>query len=563
MLFDTSLFHVGGVARAIRTAVAWGAEVISMSFGYACDNMFCDLFFEDNIYAALRHARDNGCVLVAAAGNSSGSGDGVVPCKADEDVICVGALADNTNVAISYSNSGNKVDIWAPTNIRAIYGEDPSGGLTLTTFGGTSASCPFVAGVCAVLKAYDPTLTSAQVTQILRDTAWTDSPDPKVTHYINAYAALRRVLSRLTDDPFEPNDTQLSATNLGLFTPSRSITLPMLNLATSSDVDLFRFDLDDYALVCLGYDHIPALGNIQMSIVKDSTVRGDPYYVDWCPPIAPAVLYSFPPGRYWLRFSHRDPDLREPNVYTLRMSMWGYDTLTPDSFEPNNTFATARSVEEGAFEANIDGVNDVDYYSHTPALIPGIPGALSFRITTSDMLPLTLTQFNASGDVIQTQNCNDIASCSVSMPTSGTSVIRVDSHGVRGRYTFQILYSIDISAFLPDFPFGVPVFWIDRNRPPFNGFLKDLPEAYLFKMDGKASRAILYGKGLRLRLLDKFGNIVLDGTPVQDIQLPYWELSFQSLDLGEYYILWIERDELPTGMENEAILVLPYQLQLL
>jgi hypothetical protein len=206
MLFKIDLFHVGGVARAIRTAVAWGADVISMSFRYNCDNAFCDLFFEDNIYAALRHARDNWRVLVAAAGNETQSADGKVPCKADEDVICVGALDDNTNVRIDYSNYGSKVDIWAPTNIRAVYGSAPSGPAPTGTFGGTSASAPFIAGIAAALKAYNPSLTSAQVNEILRRTAWTDSPDRNVSHYVNAYRALREVV-RFKPDALESNNT--------------------------------------------------------------------------------------------------------------------------------------------------------------------------------------------------------------------------------------------------------------------------------------------------------------------------------------------------------------------
>jgi len=43
MLFKTSL-DWGQVSRAIRTAVYWRADVISMSFSASCDNFFCDVF---------------------------------------------------------------------------------------------------------------------------------------------------------------------------------------------------------------------------------------------------------------------------------------------------------------------------------------------------------------------------------------------------------------------------------------------------------------------------------------------------------------------------------------
>ncbi|MFP2924188.1 S8 family serine peptidase [Pyxidicoccus sp. 3LG] len=190
---------MGKTARAIRTAVAWGADVISMSFGGHCGDIFCEAFLEGNLYPALRNARDNGVVVVAGAGNDSGSANTFVPCKASEDVICVGALEYGTLQAKYYSNSGTSVDIWAPTDILTL----PDGATTpdLKSHGGTSASTPFVAGVAAVMRAYDPTLTSAEVASILRATAWTDSTDPKVTHALNAYRALREVTPGLNAPP--------------------------------------------------------------------------------------------------------------------------------------------------------------------------------------------------------------------------------------------------------------------------------------------------------------------------------------------------------------------------
>ena len=38
---------------------------------------------------------------------------------------------------------------------------------------GTSASCPYTAGVVALMLEKNPQLTANQVKQILRDTAWT------------------------------------------------------------------------------------------------------------------------------------------------------------------------------------------------------------------------------------------------------------------------------------------------------------------------------------------------------------------------------------------------------
>lgn len=200
MLFKTSL-NWDQVARGIRTAAAWGADVISMSFGTECDNIFCDGYFEANLYPALRDARDNGVVMVAAAGNAT-QWTNSQPCRGDA-VICVGALADGTNTKIGYSNFGDHVDIFAPTNIPAM--PNPGTGGNLDSAGGTSASTPFVAGVAAMMKAYNPALTFVQVEDILRRTAWTDSPDSDVPRYLNAIGAVRAVNGTSENRPPEIN----------------------------------------------------------------------------------------------------------------------------------------------------------------------------------------------------------------------------------------------------------------------------------------------------------------------------------------------------------------------
>ncbi|HLK10704.1 MAG TPA: S8/S53 family peptidase [Candidatus Binatia bacterium] len=192
---DGDGFYTGA---AIRTAVAWGADVISMSFGTECDNSFCDLGMEAvGLYPAERYAAEQGVVMVAAAGNGAdvGGGDFVgfnthsVPCRNDH-VICVGALADGANTAIRYSNWGPFVDIWAPTNIPVMPDGDNA---SVHSFGGTSAATPFVAGIAAMLRAYDGSLTSDDVDGILWQTGWHDSADPHVDGYVNAFAAVHKV----------------------------------------------------------------------------------------------------------------------------------------------------------------------------------------------------------------------------------------------------------------------------------------------------------------------------------------------------------------------------------
>lgn len=188
----------GSTAAAVRVAVAWGADVISMSFGGECDNSFCDLYYESvGLYGELRNAHSNGVVMVAAAGNGAdvGGGDFVgfdthaVPCRSDH-VICVGALGDGSTSGIRYSNFGPFVDIWAPTNLPVM----PHGANAMVhRYGGTSAATPFVAGVAAILRAYDATLDSDSVNGFLYAAAGKNSADPHVVATIDAFEAVRLV----------------------------------------------------------------------------------------------------------------------------------------------------------------------------------------------------------------------------------------------------------------------------------------------------------------------------------------------------------------------------------
>jgi hypothetical protein len=576
MLFKIDLFHVGGVARAIRTAVAWGADVISMSFRYNCDNAFCDLFFEDNIYAALRHARDNWRVLVAAAGNETQSADGKVPCKADEDVICVGALDDNTNVRIDYSNYGSKVDIWAPTNIRAVYGSAPSGPAPTGTFGGTSASAPFIAGIAAALKAYNPTLTSAQVNEILRRTAWTDSLDRNVSHYVNAYRALREVV-RFKPDALESNNTSSSATNLGTLATCPSYTRrDNLNLhsgatpQSTSDLDHFRFSLPDYARLAIDLEFVPKLGNIDLMLIRESggdagvllgvtnTLRSDGRG-------RRLSTSRVPPGTYRVVVNGADT-----NAYNL-LACYAAEPLAPDLYEPNDTPETARYLPAGSYRANLHLSTDRDHYLFDPTILLSM-SVFVFEVFHREM-PLTLRLYDESDIELQSVNCTDGVRCEVRWATPGRHMVRVEGSS-SGYYAFRAGLQVGRNQLLPDFPFfpDEPFFWLDPQDPARSGELVRLRDIYVFQV-GKAREAFLRAlteepapteELLKLRLLDDRGNQIGVGQPSADPQNPGLAIPLSGLQSNALYVLVVERARPPQtiGGEEETLGTIPYGVDL-
>jgi len=156
------------VANAIRYAVDNGAHIINMSFGkgWSPNKPLVD--------AAVRYAEQKGVLLVHAAGNDAEDID-VTPnfpsaVLADGDRsrlwIEVGASSwkGGTELAASFSNYGRtRVDLFAPG--ADIFSTVPGGEYKRES--GTSMAAPVVSGVAALLMAYFPELTAADVREIL------------------------------------------------------------------------------------------------------------------------------------------------------------------------------------------------------------------------------------------------------------------------------------------------------------------------------------------------------------------------------------------------------------
>jgi subtilisin family serine protease len=134
----------------------------------------------------------NGCVLVAASGNS-GVAERYYP-AALPDVIAVGSVGENGRRS-SFSSYGDHVALCAPGE-RIV-----SCGVTgLRSGSGTSYAAPFVTGAAALLLAHarrrGRTLTPAQIRELLVSTATplADQPATEVgAGLLNVEGALRRL----------------------------------------------------------------------------------------------------------------------------------------------------------------------------------------------------------------------------------------------------------------------------------------------------------------------------------------------------------------------------------
>jgi subtilisin family serine protease len=224
--FNDTLFY-GGIlelAMGISYAADNAADVISMSLGYNRDI--------PTIKDAIDYAYSQGCVLVAAAGNSNES-EKIYP-AGYENVIAVAATNQNDqrcspddwgyygppfNRKPLGSHYGYWIDVAAPGNL--VYSTTPTyhvshndeenfnTGQNYTMnydfMYGTSMATPHVAGLAVLLLSQDPTLSNDEIREIIRANVDIIEPDEYIgTGRINAYKALSRYNTQ-PDIPVTPS----------------------------------------------------------------------------------------------------------------------------------------------------------------------------------------------------------------------------------------------------------------------------------------------------------------------------------------------------------------------
>lgn len=153
--------------NALDYARQQGASVINMSIGGAAP-------LGAPFLAALQRAVNAGIIVVISAGNASGA-DPQYPARYAADpayrgqIVAVGAT-NNADVIAAFSNrAGVAANDFVVAPGVSVLTTAIGGGYT--TVSGTSFSAPAVAGAIAILRQRFPSLTAAQIVDVLLDTA--------------------------------------------------------------------------------------------------------------------------------------------------------------------------------------------------------------------------------------------------------------------------------------------------------------------------------------------------------------------------------------------------------
>jgi subtilisin family serine protease len=327
-----SIESVQNIADAIEFAwdpVRGNADIISNSWGYDETPTNADAITQEIHNAItlgrLRNGNRLGCVVVFASGNSHPNHGISFPASVN-GVLSVGAV-DRNGTVWNYSCRGNRLDVVAPSGNVNLNGDvvttDRMNALGYETgnytsrFGGTSAACPQVAGVAALILSVRPDLTQAQVRQAVESNCtklfgYTFSSN--VNHpngtwnsevgygLVNAYAAVYSVAPRI-EGPSEvcsSSSVAFSAINTyASFTWSCSSNLTKTSSSGNTAIFLAGANGAGWVSIRMGNIEV-ARKNVQVGKLPEisgpSVIPGNgsaSYYPDICGNVNSSCYWTF------------------------------------------------------------------------------------------------------------------------------------------------------------------------------------------------------------------------------------------------------------------------------
>jgi len=183
---------LSNAVKALQYAADMGAQISSNSWGSTGNSAL----LED----AIRYAHSKDMVVVVAAGNSNLDALDFTPASSDFAITV--AAADQNDAKAPFSNWGQKIDVAAPgvdilstkASVSPMCTSSNIVGTNYFRASGTSMATPHVAGLAALIRAQNPTLTNEEVRQIIHTGADEIGTQEKDDYFgygrINAYESL-------------------------------------------------------------------------------------------------------------------------------------------------------------------------------------------------------------------------------------------------------------------------------------------------------------------------------------------------------------------------------------
>jgi len=555
---DLSIFQV---IEGVQVCLDWGIDVLNISFSIEAD---AEIWFPTKAWNhAFQFAANKGLIIVASAGNRSKNlPDDANPRPATRTpgtitvgALDAGALDSNNNVtnyqARSDSNFGDSVNIWAPGTGLPVMPDPNNLGGSLQS--GTSMAAPFVSGVLAMMRAVNPSIDNTQARQLLIDSGWKGSG--KVNVGVDAFAAVLAAMGgRLPEDEGVPNNSPGTASKLRMISGGRLVPYApgksFAFLSHGADQDWYKFDVEEFSRFDLQMNWYSLLGSVSVSLEPDdpfSQALGE--LSETSVPGSTRLVGLLAPGGYKL---HVRGSL---NLYELTVDL-ARAPLTPDQFEPNNTFESATRFRvadppkpgevvvdataqaPGTFDLTLHTLGDRDFFrievgSHeNPLHVPVV------RVARSDA-PLDVAVFDAERRPLD--RLVGKRDGHLTLPSAASPFFFVEiSAPSETRYVLTIRFEVD-QAHLPGPHQNEGVFDIpDPGDPPFR--IDDGMDHVLFQVDdarraaGNLILASVEGYPIRVDVLDSTGAFVTAAVPGGDSLHQSVELDVGTLQSGTYVL---------------------------
>ena len=577
MFFRTGI-TVNDFLRCVRVCTAWRIDVLNMSVSIT---ILPEISFNTRVWdKTFQFAFENGLVMIAAAGNHTQNlpdDENRRPATRTPGVLTVGALDGNDDAA-TFSNYGSSVWLWAPgTDIPVA--PDPSSLPPVSgvheghLVWGTSFAAPIVAGVAAMMRFANPSLSAPDIRRILTETGWDGTSRPKVSKGLDAYAAVFAAINQALPDTDEPNNKPADARELISYTgPGGALTPginPFTSHSSSADPDYWKFRVDKFSTVTVSVDWYQRLSSLHVALKalraedlgsEDTNVRGPSEMMQTgSPKSRPFVLTGLlPPGIYHIIVSGTGA-----TAYRLQVTLMPAP-LAPDMFEPNDSFAQATRLAceatkwtpfgmltwgPGSYDATLHRVrvptlngtsglmmND-DYFR---LLVPAI-NVLNrpFISIQSIDAQVNVTLYDGRQEVIQ--NWSNVRDMTAYPPENSTCFLSV-SGNVETRYRISTGMRVDPRAIpgpLQEELEVLPKWWGDP--PPLR--FKDIVKHYVVQVnenrgDGEAIAFAQPAEAVRVALLSPSGEVVQEG----QAENGHISIDTRGIERGSY-VLRISRSE--------------------